>query len=46
MKDLKNYFRDIVKRYSEKDLEMLKHSLDGINFFVEKYKNKKENNNG
>ncbi len=46
MKDLKNYFKDIVKRYSEKDLEMLKHSLDDINFFVEKYKNKKENNNG
>ena len=46
MKDMKNYFKGIITRYSEKDLETLKKSLEDINFFVEKYKIRKENHNG
>ncbi len=46
LKEMKKYFRQFMKRFSEDDLEMLKKSIENVNYFVEKYKNDKEKNNG
>ncbi len=46
MKEMKKYFRQMLNRYSEEDLEILKTSIENLNHYIEKYKYNKEKNNG
>ncbi len=44
--EMKEYFSMMLRQYDEKDLQLLKSSLAGADYFVEKYRNRKEKNNG
>jgi DNA-binding MarR family transcriptional regulator len=44
--EIKKYFKNLLSHYDEKDLRLLKTSLENADYFLEKYKNRKEKING
>jgi DNA-binding MarR family transcriptional regulator len=43
---MKEYFKDLLSLYDDRDLGLLKNTLDNADYFIEKYKNWKEKTNG